>query len=43
MKQKYTLYRQQALQHSQKLEFYKTFKDEYAPSNYLLNLSTRTS
>ena len=42
MKQKYISYWQQALQHSQKLEFYKTFKNEYAPSNYL-ELSTRTS
>ena len=42
MKQKYISYWQQALQHSQKLEFYKIFKNEYAPSNYL-ELSTRTS
>ena len=42
MKQKYISYWQQALQHSQKFEFYKIFKNEYAPSNYL-ELSTRTS
>ena len=42
MKQKYISYWQQAFQHSQKLEFYKIFKNEYAPSNYL-ELSTRTS
>ena len=42
MKQKYISYWQQALQHSQKLEFYKSLKNEYAPSNYP-ELSTRTS
>ncbi|MCV6599373.1 MAG: hypothetical protein OIF36_02705, partial [Alphaproteobacteria bacterium] len=42
MKQKYISYWQQALQHSQKLEFYKIFKNEYAPSIYL-ELSKRTS
>ena len=42
MKQKYISYWQQTLQHSQKFEFYKIFKNEYAPSNYL-ELSTRTS
>ena len=31
MKQKYISYWQQALQHSQKLEFYKIFKKEYVP------------
>ena len=35
MKQKYISYWQQALQHSQKLEFYKIFKDEYAPRPFL--------
>ena len=43
MKQKYISYWQQALQHSQKLEFYKIFKNEYAPSLNYLELSTRTS
>ena len=42
MEERYISYWQQALQHSQKLEFYKIFKNEYAPSNYL-ELSTRTS
>ena len=42
MKQKYISHWQQALQHSQKLEFYKYFKNEYAPSNCLEH-STRTS
>ena len=42
MKQKYISYWQQALQHSQKLEFYKIFQKEYAPSNYL-DVTTRIS
>ena len=42
MKQKYISYWQQALQYSQKLEFYKIYKNEYAPSNYL-DLTTRAS
>ena len=42
MKQKYISHWQQALQHSKKLEFYKIFKNEHAPSIYL-ELSTRTS
>ena len=42
MKQKYISYWQQALQRSQKLEFYKIFESEYAPSN-CPELSTRTS
>ena len=42
MKQKYISYWQQTLQHSQKLEFYLIFKNQYAPSHYL-DLTTRTS
>ena len=35
MKQKYISYWEHTLQHSQKLEFYRSFKNEYATSNYL--------
>ena len=35
MKQKCISYWQHTLQHSQKLEFYRSFKNEYATSNYL--------
>ena len=35
MKQKYISYWQHTLQHSQKLEFYRSFQNEYATSNYL--------
>ena len=42
MKQKYISYWQQTLQHSQKLEFYRSFKNEYATSSYL-ELTRRVS
>ena len=35
MKQKYISYWQHTLQHSQKLEFYRSFKNEYVTSIYL--------
>ena len=42
MKQKYISYWQHTLQHSQKLEFYRSFKNEYATSSYL-ELTRRVS
>ena len=42
MKQKYISYWQHTLQHSQKLEFYRSFKNEYATSGYL-ELTRRVS
>ena len=42
MKQKYISYWQHTLQHSQKLEFYRSFKNEYASSSYL-ELTRRVS
>ena len=35
MQHKYILYWQHSIQHSKKLEFYNTFKNEYTPSCYL--------
>jgi len=35
MQHKYILYWQHTIQHSKKLEFYNTFKNEYTPSCYL--------
>ena len=35
MKQKYISYWQHTQQHYQKLEIYRSFKNEYAASNYL--------
>ena len=35
MKQEYISYRQNALQHSQKLEFYRSFKSNHTTSSYL--------
>ena len=35
MKQKYISYWKNTLQHSQKLEFYRSFKNEHTISNYL--------
>ena len=42
MKQKYISYWQHTLQHSQKLEFYRSFKNEYVTSSYL-ELTSRVS
>ena len=35
MKQEYISYRQNTFQHSQKLEFYRSFKTDHASSSYL--------
>ena len=35
MKQEYILYRQNSLQHSQKLEFYRSFKTDHISPSYL--------
>ena len=35
MQQKYILYWQHTMQNSTKLEFFNTFKNDYAPSSYL--------
>ena len=42
MKQKYISYWQHTLQHSQKLEFYRSFKNEYVTFSYL-ELTSRIS
>ena len=42
MKQKYISYWQHTLQYSQKLEFYRSFKNEYVTSSYL-ELTSRVS
>ena len=43
MQQQYILHWQHTLEHSKKLEFYDTFKTEYTPSYYLLDLTKKNT